>query len=109
VTLTLPHRDEVAQEILWHSQATEESAWENETYEVTVREVQFTGGVPLTHLEITRHDRQPIHDWRDLQHIKTEICGPEREAVEIYPAADLTVDFSNTYHLWVYPEGHRIL
>lgn len=69
---------EVAHELLWHTQDAEETEWEDETYGVTVRQVQFANGVPLTHLEITRHDREPIHSWRDLQEIKNAICGTER-------------------------------
>jgi len=38
-------------------------------------------------LSIKRKDKEPIHDWRDLQRIKNDICGPESEAMEIYPVA----------------------
>ena len=59
----------------------------------------------LTHLSIKRHDRKAMHDWRDLQMIKTVLCGPEREAMEVYPAESRLVDAANQYHLWVLPEG----
>lgn len=58
-------------------------------------------------LSIQRKDGSRIHSWRALQRIKNELCGPEREAVEIYPADSRLVDVSNTYHLWVLAEGAR--
>lgn len=58
-------------------------------------------------LSIRRNDRKPIHDWRHFQAIKNDIAGPEREAVELYPAESRLVDTSNQYHLWVAPEGER--
>ena len=58
-------------------------------------------------LSIKRRDRQPIHDWRDLQRIKNEVTSPELEAVEIYPAESRLVDSSNQYHLWVFVDGWK--
>jgi hypothetical protein len=55
----------------------------------------------VTHLSIKRIDQQPVHDWRDLQRIKNELCGPECEGVELYPAEGRVVDIANQYHLWV--------
>lgn len=46
-------------------------------------------------------DKQPRHDWREMQRIKNELVGEEFEAVEIYPAEERLVDTSNQYHLWV--------
>jgi hypothetical protein len=63
------------------------------------------GGAEMTHLSIKRNDRKPIHDWRDLQRIKNEICSPEQEAIEIYPMEERLVDTANQYHLWVLPKG----
>jgi hypothetical protein len=60
------------------------------------------------HLSIRNLRREAVRDWRDLQRIKNEIAGPEREAVEIYPAESRLVDSSNQYHLWVLPEGERV-
>jgi hypothetical protein len=76
----------------------------NDLYQVTVSCFD-TGWGPITHLSIVRRDRSPTHDWRDLQRIKNELCGPEREAVELYPAESRLVDTNNQYHLWVLPEG----
>lgn len=51
-------------------------------------------------LSIKRLDREPVHDWRDLQEIKNQLVGPECEAFEIYPAESRLVDTANQYHLW---------
>ena len=57
------------------------------------------------YLSIRRNDREPCDSWRDFQEIKNELCGPEREAVQVYPAESRLVDTANQYHLWVMPEG----
>lgn len=71
--------------------------WKNETYQVSVR---TTEGGKVAHLSIKRIDRQPVHDWRDLQAIKNQLVGPECEAVELYPSESRLVDTANQYHLW---------
>jgi hypothetical protein len=79
--------------------------WKNDIYQVAVR----NKGGGLVHLSIKRIDRQPIHDWRDLQQIKNELVGPECEAVEIYPAESRRVDTANQYHLWAFVDpAYRI-
>lgn len=78
--------------------------WRNDLYVVTVREVE--GG--YTHLSIRRDDRAPCRDWRHFQQIKNQLCGPEREGLELYPAESRVVDGANQYHLWVLPSGMRI-
>lgn len=60
-----------------------------------------------TWLSIKRTDKSAMHDWRELQRIKTVLCGGDREALELYPAEDRVVDTSNQYHLWVMPPGER--
>ena len=62
----------------------------------------------IDHLSIKRIDKLPIHDWRDLQQIKNDICGSDREAVELYPSEDRVVDYANQFHLWVFPAGYSI-
>lgn len=59
-------------------------------------------------LSIKRIDREPMHDWRELQRIKNEIIGAEIEAVEIYPAESRVVDTSNQYHLWCFVDGFKL-
>lgn len=56
----------------------------------------------LWHLSIKRHDREPMQDWRVMQRIKTAICGPESEGLELYPAESRVVDTANQYHLYVF-------
>ena len=77
----------------------------NDQYQVNVDQIQFPDFYSLTHLSIKRRDKEAIHDWRDMQEIKNQICGLEREAVELYPAESRLVDTVNQYHLWVLPEG----
>ncbi len=48
-------------------------------------------------------DRQPRHNWREMQQIKNELVGEHVEAVEIYPDEDRLVDTCNQYHLWCFP------
>lgn len=55
-------------------------------------------------LSIKTLDKQPRHDWRELQRIKNEIVGEEVEAVELYPAEGRLTDTSNQFHLWCFPE-----
>ncbi len=56
------------------------------------------------HLSIKRNDKEPIHDWRDLQEIKNQLVGEENEAFELYPAESRLVDMANQYHLWVFKD-----
>lgn len=76
----------------------------NDIYHVTRKDV----GEGWTHLSIKRRDQESCHDWRHFQQIKNELCGKEREAVEIFPAESRLIDTSNQYHLWVLPEGERV-
>ena len=75
----------------------------NSRYQVNCLEVDAPEPFgAMLHLSIKRRDKRPIHDWRDLQRIKNELCGTERQAVEIYPPESLLVDSANQYHLWVF-------
>lgn len=76
--------------------------WKNNLYTVFVRR---GGDTELTHISFRRNDRGTSIDWRHKQYIKNEICGPEYEAVEIFPAESRLVDASNQFHLWVLPEN----
>src|SRR5436305_747972 len=53
-------------------------------------------------LSIKRRDKQPIRNWRDLQRIKNELCGPECEGVELFPSESRLVDSANQYHMTVF-------
>ncbi len=84
-------------------QIEEESRLErfiNDKYQVVKRSAQ--DGVIW--LSIKRTDKEPIHDWRDIQEIKNQLVGPENEGIEIYPAESRRVDTANQYHLWVFDD-----
>jgi hypothetical protein len=59
---------------------------------------------PVVWLSIKRRDKEPIHDWRELQEIKNALVGPENEGFEVYPAESRLVDTANQYHLWVFAD-----
>lgn len=88
------------------------SVWRNSLYTVSKWDRQFeaTGGLVLmvTHLSIKRNDGAAVRDWRHFQRIKNELCGAEREGVEIFPAESRLVDGANQFHVWVLPEGQRV-
>jgi hypothetical protein len=84
----------------------ETEVWVNSLYQVHIVRTATNGfGVPMVWLSIKRHDKLPIHDWRDLQRIKNELLGPEIEAIELYPAESRVVDTANQFHLWAFPQG----
>ena len=85
----------------WLEKYTAESRYlVNNLYQVQVRQEG-----DYLHLNIRRRDGGMVRDWRHFQQIKNEIAGPEREAVELYPAESRLVDTTNKWHLWVLPEG----
>jgi len=84
--------------------AEPEALWLNEKYVVSVFKNEphgFGDDVTVWHLSIRRQDREPCEDWRDFQQIKNEICGTEREGLELYPAESRVMDAANQYHIWV--------
>lgn len=84
--------------------------WLNARYQVVMHGWKSDVlGERVLQLSIKRRDRAPIDEnhWRELQRIKNELCGPEYEAVELFPAESRLVDTANQYHLWVLPEGMR--
>lgn len=82
-----------------------ERLFQNSRYIVSLETRPQDGMDGSVHLSIHDYARSTRHDWRDLQRIKNELVGPEREAVELYPAESRVVDTSNEYHLWVFPAG----
>lgn len=80
-----------------------DEVWISGTFEVYVRALEDG----WLHLSIKRRDRKPIRGWRVLQTVKNAVAGPEREALELYPAESRHMDTSNQYHLWVIPRGER--
>lgn len=83
-------------------EAVEGEFYLNDTYQVCKRTIAVPEGWPeMVWLSIKRRDRDPIHDWRELQEIKDQIVGAECEGVELYPADSRKVDSANQYHLYV--------
>ena len=95
----------------------DDEIWLNDLYQVNVRRRTGPGffdgsnevynGFPkengeVVWLSIKRLDKEPIHDWRDLQQIKNEVVGEEAEAIEIYPAESRKMDVANQYHLFAF-------
>jgi len=80
--------------------------WVNNLYQVEMG--QCGPDNAITHLNIRRRDGAAIFDWRHMQRIKTELCGPEREGFQLFPAESRVVDTSNKYHIFVWPEGVRM-
>ena len=54
-------------------------------------------------LMISNADQSARRDWREFQQIKNELCGPEWEAVELYPAESRKLDPSNAFLLYCWP------
>ena len=78
----------------------------NAFYQAVITPMRGNGADGWFHLSIKRIDQQPVHDWRDLQQIKNDLFGVDREAVELYPRESRVVDTANQYHLWVAPPGY---
>lgn len=79
----------------------------NERYQVNVQRIPAPFGPhtgDMVWLSIKRRDREPIHDWRDLQAIKNALIGEEHEGFEVYPAESRLVDTANQFHLWVFAD-----
>jgi len=96
-------------ELLERKLATGEAVWANSRYYVIVAlrkgPVEWAGveGTHDAHLSLRRLDRRPgPFPWRDLQRLKSELCGSEAEAVEVFPAESRVIDGSNQRHLWVW-------
>ena len=93
------------------AQASSELLFSDGVFQVSMSVPHQTGLLnwpPMIHLSVIRLDGEPISGWDDLQRIKNEICGPEHEAVEIYPAESRLVNMGNNRHLWVVSEVFTI-
>tara|TARA_R100000742_G_C4278146_1_gene100661 strand:+ start:625 stop:1137 length:513 start_codon:yes stop_codon:yes gene_type:complete len=105
---------EIAKKML--NESKKQEIWINDKYQVNILRGKdcdqyihmedFKG--KCDYISIKTLDKKPIHDWRDLQEIKNELCGKEREALEIYPSEHRLVDTANQYHLWVIPKDTQI-
>jgi hypothetical protein len=86
--------------------------WANDKYVVNREEIPAEDhgfeGSKLIWLSIKNVDGSDRHNWREFQWIKNEICGPEWEAIEIYPSEKRLVDSANQYHLFCIPPPNVI-
>ena len=71
----------------------------------TVTEKEIGGGWIWLSIKYTAKKATP--SWRELQTIKNNIVGENRQAIEIYPAEDQIIDTQNNYHLWVTPPNKK--
>lgn len=107
IELGLTQKSEAYRRIFGTAKGT---VYQNSHYLVTKR-VLFdadAGGKDYFQLSIRNLENNARHDWREFQRIKNELCGPEYEAVELYPAESRLTDSSNQFFLWVLPEGERV-
>lgn len=79
----------------------------NDVYSVMFLELTTDWG-RIDHLMIRRHDTGTDVPWADKQRIKDELLGPERVAIEVYPARGDLVDQAPIYHLWILPKGFEL-
>jgi len=98
--------DEAAATKMLDDAAAECDYYVNDLYQVEVGPA--LGGLFVRQINIRRRDGGMFKDWRHFQQIKNETVGPEREAVEVYPAESRKVDSCNKWHLWVLPEGECV-
>lgn len=89
----------MARKLKEHFKQENLTQWINDVYSVG----RYDDG-DIIHLSIKRIDKEPIHDWRDMQEIKNQLVGKEHEAVEIYPKESRRVDMANQYHLWCFAD-----
>lgn len=78
------------------------AAFVNDLYSVQVYDVATDWG-QVVHMAIRNHDGQGEPSWAEMQRIKNELIGPERTAIQVYPANSELIDQANLYHLWVLP------
>ena len=78
--------------------------WGNDRYTVNVHYLDGDRD-GFVEVGVHNHKRTPHVPWRHLQQIKNEVLGPDREAVQLFPAEDRLVDTANEYWIYVYPVG----
>ncbi len=86
----------------WHASMA------NHTYGVLIWYGHSTPWGVFDQMMVSRLDGRKEHDWWVLQRIKDAIFGADREAFELYPAAERVRDKAHSYHLWVLEEGAQI-
>ncbi len=81
--------------------------WLNNRYAVQ-RSVFVCDWGEIDHLWIRRHDGERVRSWADLQRIKTDLLGPDRVAVEVFPPEAELIDQAHMLHLWSPPAGFTL-
>jgi hypothetical protein len=81
-------------------------AFSDDEYAVMIRTVVTPWG-QVDHVCIRNRASTDI-PWAEKQRIKNEIFGPERVAIEVFPAESELADAANMYHIWVLPAGTRL-
>lgn len=90
----------------WFGEMNHAYVDEKYQYAVMTREVNTEWGTVI-HACIRNADESDI-PWFEKQRIKNELFGPERCAVEVFPADSQLVDEANMYHLWVLPKEMKL-
>ena len=62
----------------------------------------------ITLLFITKNDQTPVTRWADVQNIKTDICGPDSVAIEVYPSEEEMPEMAGYKQIFVLPEGFEL-
>lgn len=77
--------------------------WPNDRYGV---QLIVSNGLHV--LMVRRHDEGDDFPWRDLQRIKDELVGEDREAVQVFPKKSEIVDEADMAHIWLVPEDEGL-
>lgn len=90
-------------------------------YKVVKKDLTYTEGCPnnlihtssfdgMTWLSIRINNGETyLCDWRDFQAIKNDLCGEDRQAIEMYPPDSIVHDTDNVFHLWVFKRDQGLL
>lgn len=79
-------------------------AFRNNRYCVMIADsCPMTIGPPAIKAMIQRHDDKPIpNHWSEIQKIKNELFGPDKIAIEYFPAQSRLVDVHNIYWIFIF-------
>ena len=90
-------------------------------YKVVKKDLRYIEGHPnnlihdpdlegMTWLSIRIDNGQTyLEDWRDFQAIKNDLCGEDRQAVQIYPPESMLHDTDNVFHLFVFKQNQGLM
>jgi hypothetical protein len=81
---------------------TPAEVWGSSQYTVTVHYLDDNRD-GFVEVGIHNYHRTTHVPWRHIQQIKNEVFGPDREAVQLFPAEDRLLDSANEYWIYVYP------